>query len=127
MTLSLKTTLSIVKKTRIYIAALALLALATGASAQGEPVAAVDLTSPDTATTTAIPSLAELRSQVLHSSAQGSQQSSMMVPGEHRAFFCRFDDKLDKKKIPLRMRLGSVDEVNRMESKPGYRVGQTPL
>ncbi len=38
----------------------------------------------------------------------------------HRAFFCRFDDDLDRKGIPLRMRLGDLETVNRKEGKPGW-------
>ena len=37
----------------------------------------------------------------------------------HRAFFCRFDDALDARRIPLRMRLGDLQTVNQMERKPG--------
>lgn len=73
---------------------------------------------------TEMPTLALLKAQVLQNSANTS--SSVHVPSEHRALFCRFDDKLDQKRIPLRMRLGSVDEVNRMEAKPGFRAGQVP-
>jgi len=78
---------------------------------------------PDTCS--AIPTLAELRVLVL-SDALPAETSTVNVPTAHRAFFCRFDDKLDKQHIPLRMRLGSLEEVNRMESKPGYKIGQLP-
>ena len=105
-------------KTRFFIVVIALLAVGTCASAQGEPNVMNSISSDSTT----IPSLAQLRSQVLQPEVKSSE-SSFMVPGQHRAFFCRFDDKLDEKRIPLRMRLGSVDEVNRMESKPGYRLG----
>ncbi len=108
-------------KTRIVISVVALFTSVTFASAQGQPIetnsAPVDSTS--------IPTLAELRSAVL-SSEVNTGQGQVIVPGEHRALFCRFDDKLDQKRIPLRMRLGSVEEVNRMEGKPGYTVGRQP-
>ena len=41
-------------------------------------------------------------------------------PPVHRALFCRFDDDLDAKKIPLRVRLGDLETVNRKEGKPGW-------
>ena len=41
-------------------------------------------------------------------------------PPVHRALFCRFDDDLDRKRIPLRMRLGDLETVNRKEGKPGW-------
>ncbi len=41
-------------------------------------------------------------------------------PPVHRAFFCRFDDDLDERKIPLRMRLGDLETVNKKEGKPGW-------
>jgi len=71
---------------------------------------------------THIPTLAELKAEVLR--YDKAPQGVIHVPSQHRALFCRFDDKLDRKKIPLRMRLGSVEEVNRMEAKPGFRTGQ---
>lgn len=41
-------------------------------------------------------------------------------PPVHRALFCRFDDDLDARRIPLRMRLGDLETVNRKEGKPGW-------
>jgi len=75
--------------------------------------------------THAVRSLVELKALVLKGE-EVQRTGTVNVPTAHRALFCRFDDKLDKKKIPLRMRLGSLEEVNRMESKPGFRTGQLP-
>lgn len=77
---------------------------------------------PNRADSTAIPTLAELKAEFLQ--YDRAPQGAVNLPSQHRALFCRFDDKLDKKKIPLRMRLGSVEEVNRMEAKPGFRASQ---
>ena len=41
-------------------------------------------------------------------------------PPTFRALFCRFDDDLDARKIPLRIRAGDIDAINRLEGKPGY-------
>ena len=41
-------------------------------------------------------------------------------PPVHRALFCRFDDDLDARRIPLRVRLGDLETVNRKEGKPGW-------
>jgi len=69
-----------------------------------------------------LPSLAQLKAQVLQTKTSDTRAHN--VPSQHRALFCRFDDKLDQKRIPLRMRLGSLEEVNRLEAKPGFRAGQ---
>lgn len=36
-------------------------------------------------------------------------------------FFCRQELKMQKQNIPVIFRLGSVDNCNRLEQKPGYR------
>ena len=41
-------------------------------------------------------------------------------PPVFRALFCRFDDDLDAKKIPLRLRAGDLETVNKLERKPGW-------
>ncbi|MFK8054704.1 MAG: hypothetical protein AB8F78_01185 [Saprospiraceae bacterium] len=106
--------------TRSLTIAVALIVLATAGYSQGGAYTArPSVNAQDSAR---IPSLAQLKADVLQ--AGTSRSGSINVPSEHRALFCRFDDKLDKKRIPLRMRLGSVDEVNRMEAKPGFRAGQ---
>ena len=46
--------------------------------------------------------------------------SAATPPLVHRAPFCRFDDALDRRRIPLRMRLGDLETVNRKEGKPGW-------
>lgn len=106
---------------RFYISTLILISSVSIAAAQSTTV---DVESSLT-DSTSIPTLAELKSEFLQ---QGKRQvpGQLAVPSEHRAFFCRFDDQLDKKRIPLRMRLGSVEEVNRLEGKPGYILGHSP-
>ena len=42
-------------------------------------------------------------------------------PLAHRALFCRLDDALDRRSVPLRIRLGDLETVNRAERKPGFR------
>jgi len=66
------------------------------------------------------PTPAALRLALLASPLTTSAAGQVEVPPEHRALFCRFDDALDEKRIPLRMRLGSLEEVNRKEGKPGW-------
>lgn len=40
----------------------------------------------------------------------------------HTAFFCRMEDKLEHKvKLPVKMRLGTLDYVERLEQKRTYR------
>ena len=41
-------------------------------------------------------------------------------PPVFRALFCRFDDDLDERKIPLRLRAGDLETVNKLERKPGW-------
>lgn len=68
----------------------------------------------------AVPQHLRLREALDVSALERADTPGGLVPSEHRALFCRFDDKLDARRIPLRMRLGSLEEVNRMERKPGY-------
>ena len=63
--------------------------------------------------------LPTLRAALLSGDASPSG-GRVAVPAEHRALFCRFDDALDRRRLPLRMRLGSLEEVNRKEGKPGW-------
>ncbi|MBL7718229.1 MAG: hypothetical protein JNL72_05275 [Flavipsychrobacter sp.] len=35
-------------------------------------------------------------------------------------FFCRQELKLERRNIPLRFRLGSLEQCNYLEQKPGY-------
>ena len=63
---------------------------------------------------------AELRALLLAVPTAPSHGSAPIVQPVHRALFCRFDDQLDEKGIPLRMRLGSLEAVNQKEGKPGW-------
>ena len=40
---------------------------------------------------------------------------------KHLPFFCRQELKFQKANIPLKFRLGAMDDCNRLEQKPGYR------
>jgi hypothetical protein len=40
---------------------------------------------------------------------------------QHLGFFCRQELKMQQAKVPVTFRLGSMDECNRLEQKPGYR------
>jgi hypothetical protein len=42
----------------------------------------------------------------------------------HLAFFCRQELKLQKLHMPLTFRVGSMDNCNYLEQKPGYRLGE---
>jgi hypothetical protein len=48
------------------------------------------------------------------------------VPAEYYArtipFFCRFELKMQRAGIPLSFRLGSMEQCNKLEQKPGYRM-----
>jgi hypothetical protein len=89
--------------------------LAVAAAAQG----GFEGSQPATAKTAhQYPSLAVLRSDFLR---QDDHQVSAGISTPHRALFCRLDDALDEKNLPLRFRLGSLEEVNRLEQKPGFR------
>ena len=51
--------------------------------------------------------------------------SSMLItmPGTalpKGSIFCRLDQHLDRQGLPLRFRLGSLEDVNRLEGKPGW-------
>ena len=50
----------------------------------------------------------------------GAANASATPPPVYRALFCRMDDDFDERKIPLRIRAGEIDAINRMERKPGY-------
>ena len=63
---------------------------------------------------------AELRALLLAEPTATTGASAPIVRPVHRALFCRFDDQLDEKGIPLRMRLGSLEAVNQKEGKPGW-------
>jgi len=39
----------------------------------------------------------------------------------HTAFFCRQEIKLQKLGMPLLFRVGTVDQCNYLEQKPGYK------
>lgn len=71
-----------------------------------------------------IPHHASLRGQILGFTGYEARleqgYAKFMPPPDHRALFCRFDDKLDRKRIPLRMRLGDLETVNAIEQKPGW-------
>ncbi len=62
----------------------------------------------------------ELRALMLQPQPTRAAESGTRIQPHPRAFFCRFDDALDRKRIPLRMRLGTLEEVNRKEQKPGW-------
>ena len=49
-----------------------------------------------------------------------SANADATPPPVFRALFCRFDDDLDAKKIPLRLRAGDLETVNKLERKPGW-------
>ncbi len=57
------------------------------------------------------------------------QRSIMTTPkpvsenyyAKHLGFFCRQELKLQQKKIPVTFRVGSMEQCNRLEQKPGYR------
>lgn len=100
---------------RRFCSSLFLLAAATVVGAQ---------TNSDTASVAepATRRLPNLRQALLHADADDVPPQSPMVRPAHRALFCRFDDALDREGVPLRMRLGTLEEVNRMEAKPGWRA-----
>lgn len=54
------------------------------------------------------------------SGSGGTAHPAAAPPKAYRAFFCRLDDALDERKIPLRMRVGDLATVNRLERKPGW-------
>lgn len=42
---------------------------------------------------------------------------------QHQAFFCRKEWQLEQKiKIPVRIRVGSIEQCNYLEQKPGYTL-----
>ena len=47
------------------------------------------------------------------------------IPGDlhtrNFGFFCRQELKMQQAHVPVTFRLGSMDECNRLEQKPGYR------
>ena len=72
---------------------------------------------------TALAELPDLRATLLlDASEYAEREPGDLVPGVHRALFCRFDDALDRRRIPLRMRLGTLEAVNEKEGKPGYTL-----
>ena len=40
---------------------------------------------------------------------------------QHLGFFCRQELKMQQAKIPVTFRVGSMDQCNTLEQKPGYR------
>ncbi len=40
---------------------------------------------------------------------------------KHLPFFCRQELKLQKANIPMKFRLGGLDDCNKLEQKPGYK------
>ena len=40
---------------------------------------------------------------------------------QHLGFFCRQELKMQQAKVPVTFRLGSMEQCNRLEQKPGYR------
>ena len=102
---------------------------AFGQYAAPAPVA-TPTTEPDTTVHT-VPSVhrrgaLQLREMMLGSEASyrpggpGGPNPDATPPPTFRALFCRFDDDLDARKIPLRVRAGDIDAINRLEGKPGY-------
>ena len=60
-----------------------------------------------------------LRAAVLGAPARAPRAEAGVRP-VHRALFCRLDDALDRNRVPLRVRLGSLEAVNKLEGKPGW-------
>lgn len=56
--------------------------------------------------------------------AFGTKQP-LPIPGDlhtrNFGFFCRQELKMQQAHVPVTFRLGSMDECNRLEQKPGYR------
>lgn len=92
----------------------AVLGLGCAAAAAQDPS-----TPQDTVAAEAEPQLPDLRSALLDD-APARAEAEIHLMRAHRALFCRFDDALDRERIPLRMRLGTLEEVNRKEGKPGW-------
>lgn len=68
-----------------------------------------------------LPPALRLRALVLgEAGGEAADAPTVNIPTEFRALFCRFDDDLDERKIPLRMRVGDLETVNRAERKPGW-------
>lgn len=40
---------------------------------------------------------------------------------QHLGFFCRQELKMQRAKVPVTFRVGSMEQCNRLEQKPGYR------
>jgi hypothetical protein len=43
------------------------------------------------------------------------------LPTRHFGFFCRQELRMQQNGLPLQFRLGSADQCNTLEGKPGYR------
>lgn len=105
--------------TKVLLSAIALLVSVAVTAAQSAQPTATDTMK------TNLPVNLKLKSLMLAPSANSlSKGNRGEIPLVHRALFCRFDDQLDRAKIPLRMRLGSLEEVNRKERKPGWQEHQ---
>ena len=70
--------------------------------------------------------------QIVPSGQPASQKKNLAMsdPVEHLSFFCRLEVISDRKtRIPVRVRLGTVDYVNKLEQKPPgahfFTAGQT--
>ena len=54
-------------------------------------------------------------------SANGNPVIASDYYARHLGFFCKQELKLQQAHVPVTFRLGSMEYVNRLEQKPGYR------
>jgi hypothetical protein len=65
------------------------------------------------------------RALILNTPAKLNFRSEQAIPQNYYTrqlgFFCRQELKMEQAHVPLTFRLGSMDDCNRLEQKPGYR------
>jgi len=66
-----------------------------------------------------------MRVQMVNTFSTSFMRHEQLIPQnyyvQHLGFFCRQELKMQQAKIPITFRLGSMEQCNRLEQKPGYR------